>query len=292
MTTEQILSIYNVGKSIIANSNSKITINRTYLETYSLPVWTGASTTSALGYYQSSLDEIIKIMKINLGLEKATLIKTFSIDYNEEYESKAYGEGLRTGPQEAIMPNLIGTTIEYATNWAKENELTPYFEYVDSSSEHYNPSLDTNVIADQNIMIGTLLNDKKTVTFYINKEQPKKEIIEEKEEKEEKEEEQITHIVSFVDSDDGKKINSKKVVEGEKVIKPTNPTKEGYLFDGWYENEACTKEFDFTIIIEEDTTIYAKWKEDKSKKEEKEEEKEEEPEEDEEESNDDDEEED
>ena len=49
MTTEQILSIYNVGKSLITNRNSSITINRTYLETYSLPVWTGATTTDITG---------------------------------------------------------------------------------------------------------------------------------------------------------------------------------------------------------------------------------------------------
>ena len=259
MTTEQILSIYNVGKSLIVNSNSSISIVRTYLETYSLPVWTGSSTTSALGYYQSSLDEIIKIMKINLGLEKAVLQKTFSIDYNEDYESKSYGEGLRSNPQESTMPNLIGSTVEYATNWAKDNELTPLFEYVDNTSSHYNPSYGTGIIADQSIVIGTLLNDQKTITFYINKEAPK--VIEDDEDDE------VTFKVKLIDSDDNTLIGTREVKENSTVTLPT-PTKKDYIFEGWYEDKNCTKEFDKTTKIDEDMSLYAKWKENKEKEEE------------------------
>ena len=41
---------------------------------------------------------------------------------------------------------------------------------------------------------------------------------------------------------------------------PTNPTRTGYIFAGWYDNEVCQGSiFDFTAIVTSDTTLYAKW---------------------------------
>ncbi len=40
------------------------------------------------------------------------------------------------------------------------------------------------------------------------------------------------------------------------------PKKDGYIFAGWYVNEALTREFDFSTILYDDTTIYAKWEKD------------------------------
>ncbi len=47
----------------------------------------------------------------------------------------------------------------------------------------------------------------------------------------------------------------------EDFSKVLNTEKEGYVFDGWYTDEAFTdgNEFDFDVKINEDTTIYAKW---------------------------------
>ena len=49
---------------------------------------------------------------------------------------------------------------------------------------------------------------------------------------------------------------SVKVVENEKVTKPTDPTKEGYNFLGWYEGET---KFDFNTAITGNKTLTAKW---------------------------------
>ena len=49
-------------------------------------------------------------------------------------------------------------------------------------------------------------------------------------------------------------------VPGEIAIDaPRSPSRVGYYFDGWYREEACENEFDFSEGIYEDTTIYAKW---------------------------------
>ena len=50
-----------------------------------------------------------------------------------------------------------------------------------------------------------------------------------------------------------------KVEEGEKVVRPALPKKDGYVFMGWYSDQEYTKLFDFDQIITQDTIIYPKW---------------------------------
>ena len=40
---------------------------------------------------------------------------------------------------------------------------------------------------------------------------------------------------------------------------PTNPTRTGYQFDGWYTDTACSTPFTFGEMLTHDTTVYAKW---------------------------------
>lgn len=49
------------------------------------------------------------------------------------------------------------------------------------------------------------------------------------------------------------------VEQGNKVIKPIDPTKVGYTFKGWYDAPNLLNKFDFDTIINENTTIYAGW---------------------------------
>lgn len=51
------------------------------------------------------------------------------------------------------------------------------------------------------------------------------------------------------------------VESGETVSAPTNPSRSGYSFSGWYTAEKNGEKFDFDTIISEDITLYAKWKE-------------------------------
>lgn len=47
--------------------------------------------------------------------------------------------------------------------------------------------------------------------------------------------------------------------EGQVSVKPTAPTREGYRFDGWYTDEACTVKYSFGASVTADATVYAKW---------------------------------
>lgn len=44
-----------------------------------------------------------------------------------------------------------------------------------------------------------------------------------------------------------------------KLVKPADPTRDGYTFDGWYTDEACTQAYDFSTPVTADLTLYAKW---------------------------------
>jgi len=61
------------------------------------------------------------------------------------------------------------------------------------------------------------------------------------------------------DTQGGSKIDDVKVAKNTAVAKPTDPTRTGYEFKGWFKEKACTNAWDFTKPITEDRTLYAKW---------------------------------
>lgn len=65
----------------------------------------------------------------------------------------------------------------------------------------------------------------------------------------------IYYQVSF-NSNGGSAIESQTIREGETMSYPKSPTKEGYIFEGWYYNN---KEFDTNTPINSDITLIAKW---------------------------------
>ena len=67
-----------------------------------------------------------------------------------------------------------------------------------------------------------------------------------------------THTVTF-NSNGGTEIAPKEVVSGVKIKAPSTPTKDKYLFRGWYEDSTFSKEFDFNTPISSDMTLYANW---------------------------------
>ncbi|MDE7178738.1 MAG: InlB B-repeat-containing protein [Lachnospiraceae bacterium] len=47
---------------------------------------------------------------------------------------------------------------------------------------------------------------------------------------------------------------------GSTIDRPEEPTADGYRFDGWFKDPACTKPWDFaTDIVQSNLTLYAKW---------------------------------
>lgn len=75
-----------------------------------------------------------------------------------------------------------------------------------------------------------------------------------------------TEIISRVkfETFDGSKVDEQVIkvtpTWADNVKKPkTDPTKDGYIFKGWYKDSTCKENFDFNSKIISDTSIYAKW---------------------------------
>lgn len=65
--------------------------------------------------------------------------------------------------------------------------------------------------------------------------------------------------VSFNMNGHGNQIPEKTVSEGESIDKPADPAEDGYIFSGWYSDEAMNEAYDFASTVTEDTILHAKW---------------------------------
>lgn len=63
--------------------------------------------------------------------------------------------------------------------------------------------------------------------------------------------------VSF-ETGEGSKVDFQTTADG-KLVKPADPTRDGYTFGGWYTDEACAQAYDFSTPVTADLTLYAKW---------------------------------
>lgn len=70
----------------------------------------------------------------------------------------------------------------------------------------------------------------------------------------------IQYTINF-DTKGGNKIESQTIEKGKNIIKPEDPTRGGYTFEGWYLED---EKFDFDTIIDKNITLIAKWKENKN----------------------------
>ena len=70
----------------------------------------------------------------------------------------------------------------------------------------------------------------------------------------------ITNTVVFI-SNGGSFVDAQSGISyGGKAVCPVNPTKAGYVFGGWYKDEALTEPWNFNVdVVTEYTWLYAKW---------------------------------
>ena len=73
----------------------------------------------------------------------------------------------------------------------------------------------------------------------------------------------VLKVTVTFDSNQGTAVDSQLVAVGDKVAKPADPTRKGYVFSGWFTNKDCTTAYDFDAAVdgaEPEFTLYAGWK--------------------------------
>ena len=70
----------------------------------------------------------------------------------------------------------------------------------------------------------------------------------------------VLYTVKF-DTNGAEAIKSQSIKKNRTVTKPADPTKEGYAFEGWYQDKELTKAYDFATEVKKSFTLYAKWAE-------------------------------
>lgn len=71
--------------------------------------------------------------------------------------------------------------------------------------------------------------------------------------------EKYPDITITFETNGGSEIQDQVITKNSKVWRPSNPTKEGYVFGGWFTDVETENEFSFTTIVAESITLYAKW---------------------------------
>ena len=89
----------------------------------------------------------------------------------------------------------------------------------------------------------------------IKDEENKDEVVEDNKDDEEETTKVTTYTVKF-ESNGGSKVASKTVEKNKTVKAPTDPTKDGYIFKGWY---LGSTKYDFSKKVTKNITLTAKW---------------------------------
>lgn len=67
-----------------------------------------------------------------------------------------------------------------------------------------------------------------------------------------------SNTVTFSDTESSSTVYSiQSVITGSPVTESESPSKQGYVFDGWYTSDGV--EWDFSDLVQQDMTLYARW---------------------------------
>ena len=157
MTTENILSSYNIAKDILLKNTSDTTdlsnligFERMYLSGYDQMIvdYDGINDTgSGLSLYnfvpyRGSIEDISNAMKVNLGLKEETIIKSYDFDINDEYEPRVIGKGNYSDYSLSLLPSFVGRDVSEVQSYCNSRGITLTINKVETNSK----SLDGEVM--------------------------------------------------------------------------------------------------------------------------------------------------
>ena len=164
MSTENILSFYNVGKDILLKSSRSnedisnlIGIQRLYLSGYDQKIVdydsinNSGSKLSLYNFvpYQGSIKDISNAMKTNLGLINEETIKKYDFDINEPYEETIIGKGKYNEAGVSLLPSFVGRNVSEAQAYCSKHGINLTINKTKTISSSYD-----NMVATQSLPSG------------------------------------------------------------------------------------------------------------------------------------------
>ena len=174
ITTQDLLSLYNLAKSIVINDSS----NLVNIQRMQLNGWSGYKyiyDTSSKSYpavivpYKGSINDIKNEMNINLGKSKATLVKKTSFDLNNLYKETIIGSGSYSESKLPVLKDVSKLSVSEIKSYASSNNLTLKFIDVDTKQEVNLSSYGEYKFYSQKEHKDTLLELVNTLTINVKK---------------------------------------------------------------------------------------------------------------------------
>ncbi len=170
LTTDQMLSFYDVIKSLIFSSDNNIlNIQKTYLRGYGRMIY--EPTAKGMRYvffnWEGSLNDIVNAMKVNLGLKKSELVKKFAFSINDKYEQHVIGNKTYSETKVTLLPNFKTYSIADAIKYINSKGLDVYVK--DYSSKEDVSTYDGYTIVGQKEPPYYLIKILDSVTIYVSK---------------------------------------------------------------------------------------------------------------------------
>ncbi|MDD4643945.1 MAG: LCP family protein, partial [Bacilli bacterium] len=171
MSTNQILSFYNIGQNILSHSKNQgdiLSFQRLYLKTYGAMIYDEGmkQRLSNQIYYKGSLKDVVDAMEVNLGIKKPTITKNFSFSINEQYQQRVIGKGIYNEAGIKLVPDFTKYTKATATKWGNDNGIPIHFDTVESGDAKYKDGQIIKQDTPQKKLV-SLVNKAKGITLTI-----------------------------------------------------------------------------------------------------------------------------
>lgn len=187
MHINELTAYYNTAKQIAFDDENIINFEKLQLSTYGKSLYDPLLNMNGMSmqiYYKESLNQVIKEMKINLGIEKPTLITTFSFSINNPYKETIIGKGVFNQSDIQTVPYFKGKDISELQYWADTNGISLNITYQDTNEQANNTIVNQGVPSTYRM---DMLDKSKTYTVVVarnsvvNNEQIEENNVEEKE---------------------------------------------------------------------------------------------------------------
>lgn len=168
MSTDQILSLYNVVKDMASKSegdsiDQMLEIQRLYINGYDQRIVDyGGTGLELYNYvpYDASIKAVTSAMKVNLGNEKAKEVKTFSFNINTPYEENVIGKNETSNSSLVLLPSFVGNSLSYAQSFCSSHGIKVNVKYVSSGGAN-------GTVVSQSVKAKANVEDVSSITLNV-----------------------------------------------------------------------------------------------------------------------------